>query len=142
MTGVDASHCGRRAWVPAHAAQLRPAAHAPSSCAPPRPVDTNVQRVLASRAFSVTPQRANLISDLYVSQIKAFKPTPFTAKDAEAATKSFELPSKPAVPETDISADSLSQYEAADVETEAVGSSGSVAAEEDWFVFEEAEEAH
>lgn len=82
-----------------------------------------------------------MISDLYVSQIKAFKPVAFTAKDAEESTKAFQLPSKPSVPESEISADALAQYEASDVETETVGSTGSAVAEEDWFVFEEAEEA-
>ncbi|CAK7905641.1 ATP synthase subunit H, mitochondrial [[Candida] anglica] len=99
-------------------------------------------RLLASkRFFSVTPQRSNLISDLYVTQIKAFKPTPVSEKEAASAVKAFQLPSKPSVPEAEISADALNQYESSEVETASAGSTGSIAAEEDWFVFEDAEEA-
>lgn len=86
-----------------------------------------------------------MVSELYIQQIKAFKPTPTSAKDAENAVKSFQLPTKPSVPENEISADALSQYESSEVEAEATKSASAdtgAAAEEDWFVFEEEEEGH
>lgn len=104
-----------------------------------------IQRSLsARRLFSISPQRSNLVSDLYIQQIKAFKPTPLSNKDAESSVKSFQLPNKPSVPESEISADALSQYESSDVETAAAepSSAAEPAAEEDWFVFEEEEEHH
>ena len=72
--------------------------------------------------FSVTPRRSNLIGDLYIQHIKAFKPKALTQADIDSAVK---------------------EYEASDVET---ASPSTVAAEqtkpdEDWFVFEEVEEA-
>lgn len=107
---------------------------------------TIIQRSLsARRLFSISPQRSNLVSDLYIQQIKAFKPTPLSNKDAESSVKSFQLPNKPSVPESEISADALNQYESSDVETAAAEPSSAgaePAAEEDWFVFEEEEEHH
>ncbi|OBA23857.1 F1F0-ATPase complex, subunit H [Metschnikowia bicuspidata var. bicuspidata NRRL YB-4993] len=100
-------------------------------------------RALSSRRlFSVTPQRSNLVSDLYVSQIKQFKPTQTSAEGAEGIKK-FQLPSKPAVPSEEVSADAVSAYESAAVETTSAPSTEAApAAEEDWFVFEEAEAEH
>lgn len=73
---------------------------------------------------------------MYVQQIKQFKPTA-VALDA-SAVKPFQLPSKPAVPSEEVSADAVAQYEASEVETASNPSSFSApAAEEDWFVFEE-----
>lgn len=84
-----------------------------------------------------------MISDLYIQQIKAFKPTPLSPSDIESAVQKFQLPAKPSIPDTEISADSLGQYEAADVETAPKETSGeAVPVEEDWFVFEEAEDHH
>lgn len=85
------------------------------------------------------------MSDLYIQQIKAFKPTPLSEKDIESSVKKFQLPAKPSVPEAEISADALSQYESSEVETETskpATSTNAASAEEDWFVFEEEEEHH
>lgn len=82
------------------------------------------------------------MSDLYVSNIKAFKPTPLSAKEAEAAVKAFQLPAQPSLPSEEISSDLLKEYEASEVETAATESTGSVAVEEDWFVFEEEASGH
>lgn len=89
----------------------------------------------------MTPNRNNLVADLYLLQIKQFKPTPVAADKAEGI-KAFQLPAKPAVPTDEVSADSIAAYEAADVETEAAPTGSAPAAEEDWFVFEEEEEHH
>ncbi|CUM45720.1 uncharacterized protein AC631_01598 [Debaryomyces fabryi] len=105
----------------------------------------SVRSLSARRLFSISPQRSNLVSDLYIQQIKAFKPTPFSSKDVESSVKTFQLPTKPSVPESEISADALSQYESSDVETATAEPSSvatDAAAEEDWFVFEEEEEHH
>lgn len=101
-----------------------------------------MQKISSRRLLSVTPRRSNLVSDLYIQNIKEFKPTPLSAKDLAAAVKSFQLPSKPVVPETEVAPEAISAYEASEVETEAVSSSAAPEATEDWFVFEEAEENH
>lgn len=88
--------------------------------------------------FTTTARRANLIADLYVKELKAFKPTPLSAADAQSATKPWKLPSPAKVPALEAEgADALAAYDAEPVE---VASSGNgVVAEEykpdDWFVF-------
>jgi F-type H+-transporting ATPase subunit h len=98
------------------------------------------QRV-AVRAFSAGVVRRNLIQDLYIKELKAFKPTPLSAKDAESATRPWKQPVAPAVPTGEVDATQLNEYEAAEVEV----ASGSAAAEEvseEWFVLEEPEDNH
>ncbi|KAM9935380.1 hypothetical protein OXX80_005047, partial [Metschnikowia pulcherrima] len=54
-----------------------------------------------------------------------------------------QLPAKPSIPSEEVTADAVSSYESAAVETASSPSSASEpAAEEDWFVFEEAEAEH
>lgn len=90
----------------------------------------------------MTPRRSSLVSDLYIQSIKEFKPTPLSAKDLAAAVKSFQLPAKPVVPETEVAPEAISAYEASEVETASVSQAAASEANEDWFVFEEAEENH
>lgn len=55
------------------------------------------------------------------------------------------MPQAPAVPQSAINAEAVKEYESSDVETAAVNPSASAEetkADEDWFVFEEVEEAH
>lgn len=89
-------------------------------------------------------RRSNLVSDLYVSNIKQFKPVPINQKEIETAVKSFKLPQAPSLPTEEISTASLGEYEAAEVETESTptATSATTQSNDDWFVFEEAEEHH
>lgn len=89
----------------------------------------------------MTPQRSNLIGELYIQQIKQFKPTPVPANASEGI-KEFKLPAKPAAPSDEVSSDAVAAYESAPVETESAPSGSAPAAEEDWFVFEDEEEHH
>lgn len=83
------------------------------------------------------------MSDLYVSQIQQFKPTPVKPSDVEGAIKSFTLPPKPSLPTEEITAEGVASYEALEVETEATpAGEAAPAANEDWFVFEEEAEHH
>jgi F-type H+-transporting ATPase subunit h len=92
----------------------------------------------AVRQFSTSARRANLISDLYVKELKAFKPTPLTTADAESATKAWKLPTAAKVPALEAEgADALASYDSAAVEV-ATSADGAVAQEykpDDWFVF-------
>lgn len=91
----------------------------------------------AVRQFTTSARRANLISDLYVRELKAFKPTPLTAADAETATKAWKLPQPAKIPALEAEgADALAAYDSAAVEVAAA--EGAVAQEykaDDWFVF-------
>ncbi|KAK6454540.1 F1F0-ATPase complex, subunit H [Scheffersomyces xylosifermentans] len=102
-----------------------------------------VIRLSSKRLFSITPRRSNLVSELYIQQIKAFKPTALSAKEIDSAVKAFQLPAKPSIPATEIAAEALAEYEASEVETASTpSSSGAAPVEEDWFVFEEEAEEH
>lgn len=83
-----------------------------------------------------------MVSDLYIEQIKQFKPTELSAQEIASAVKAFQLPAKASIPEAEVVAESLGEYEASEVETEAVSATGEPVAEEDWFVFEEQEDGH
>ncbi|GMG40793.1 unnamed protein product [Ambrosiozyma monospora] len=91
------------------------------------------------RQFSLTSTRSNLVSDLYISELKSFRPTPISTADAESATKPWKLPAASKIPSLDAEgADSLTEYDTAAVEV--VGSEGAKVEEyvaDDWFVFEE-----
>ncbi|KAK6203133.1 F1F0-ATPase complex, subunit H [Scheffersomyces amazonensis] len=105
-----------------------------------RPV---IRSVVSKRLFSMTPARNNLVSELYISQIKAFKPTAISPKELETAVKAFQLPPKATIPASELPTEAVAEYESSEVETETVSASGSsVGAEEDWFVFEEEDEHH
>ncbi|ODV94620.1 hypothetical protein PACTADRAFT_3505 [Pachysolen tannophilus NRRL Y-2460] len=95
------------------------------------------------RAFSVAPVRYNLISDLYVRELKSFKPAPLSEAEAASSTKPWAVPAAAKVPEVEGSAEELAAYDSAEVTTESVKEGEvSSAAEEDWFVFPEEEEHH
>ncbi|RSH87684.1 uncharacterized protein EHS24_000198 [Apiotrichum porosum] len=74
------------------------------------------QRVAApafARTFSVSAARADLVKDLYVNQLKAYK-VPAKAADAHAgAVRQFSAPAAPVVPAlpTDLAAE-LSKFDA------------------------------
>ncbi|KAH3659975.1 hypothetical protein OGAPHI_007180 [Ogataea philodendri] len=95
------------------------------------------------RNLSVSAVRNNLVADLYLKELKAFKPTPLSAADAEAATKAWKLPQAAKVPALEAEgADALAEYDSSKVEV--AENAGAATTEEynpdDWFVFEEEEE--
>ncbi|RCK67806.1 hypothetical protein Cantr_02889 [Candida viswanathii] len=103
-----------------------------------------VARLSSRRLFSITPRRSNLIGDLYIQHIKAFKPKALTQAEIDSAVQAFKLPAAPAVPTSAINAEAVKEYEASEVETAAVDPNAAATdskADEDWFVFEEVEEA-
>ncbi|TID19198.1 hypothetical protein CANINC_003768 [Pichia inconspicua] len=96
-----------------------------------------------ARSFSTTSRRANLIADLYVKELKAFKPTPLSAADAQSATKPWKLPQPAKVPAVEAEgADALAAYDAQTVEVAASGSDAQVQdyKPDEWFVFPADEE--
>lgn len=83
---------------------------------------------------------ADLIQDMYVRELRAYKPPQVKASDAEGHVQKFSAPKPPKSPEEADMASDLQSYENQQVEVEGQAPAGeSAAVEEDWF--EEEEEA-
>ncbi|KAI4136077.1 MAG: hypothetical protein LQ347_000127 [Umbilicaria vellea] len=88
-------------------------------------------------------RQADLVQDLYLRELKAYKPTPTKASDAEGHVQKFSAPKAPRSPEEGDIANDLKAYEAQQVEIEGQAVAGEAGvAEEDWFEEEEEGEAH
>lgn len=83
------------------------------------------------------------MQDLYLRELKAYKPTAIRASDAEGHVQKFSAPKAPRSPEEGDIANDLKAYEAQQVEIEGQAVAGEAGvAEEDWFEEEEEGEAH
>ncbi|KAG8632101.1 hypothetical protein KVT40_001241 [Elsinoe batatas] len=100
------------------------------------------QSNVAFRRTFITPtavRQADLVQDMYLRELKNYKPTPVKASDAEGSVQKFRLPTAPASPEEADIANELKAYESQVPEVEGQsGEPGAAPVEEDWF--EEAEE--
>ncbi|KAJ5093034.1 hypothetical protein N7456_008895 [Penicillium angulare] len=96
---------------------------------------------VARRTFLTSAvRRADPVQDLYLRELKAYKPTPIKAGDADAHVQKFALPSAPASPEEANLASELSSYESQVVEVEGQAAAGEAApVEESWFEEDEEE---
>ncbi|KAJ5174393.1 uncharacterized protein N7482_000270 [Penicillium canariense] len=99
--------------------------------------------VAARRTFLTSAvRRADQVQDLYLRELKAYKPTPVKPSDAEGNVHKFALPQAPASPEEANLASELSAYEAQQVEVEGQAAAGEAApVEESWFEEDEEEAA-
>ncbi|KAF2006952.1 hypothetical protein P154DRAFT_420938 [Amniculicola lignicola CBS 123094] len=98
---------------------------------------------IARRTFIVPTavRQVDLVQDLYLRELKAFKPTPIKPTDSEGHVQTFAIPKAPTSPEEGDIASELKAYETQQVEIE--GSStepGAAPVEEDWFEEEPEEE--
>ncbi|KAF9102612.1 hypothetical protein BGX27_010927 [Mortierella sp. AM989] len=97
---------------------------------------------MAVRSFTApsAPLMQDLLKDLYLKELKGYKPTP-EAKGADASSqvKEFKVPVAPAAPSVDAAAD-LSAWETANAEIAEAISDEAVEEEED--EVEEEEESH
>ncbi|KAK4128677.1 hypothetical protein N657DRAFT_639168 [Parathielavia appendiculata] len=89
-------------------------------------------------------RRADFVQELYLKELKAYKPAPIKESDSVGQVAVFSLPKAPKSPEEADLASSLKEYESMAVEVE--GQEGAVAGHaapvlEDWLVDEEEEEA-
>ncbi|KAI5360990.1 Putative ATP synthase, F0 complex, subunit H [Septoria linicola] len=103
------------------------------------------QNVSARRTFIATPVRAaDLVQDMYLKELKAYKPAPLKANDAEGQVQKFAIPTPPKSPEEADLQSGLQEYEQSTPEVQGASSDASAApVEQDWFVEEEEEaEAH
>ncbi|KAI9738057.1 MAG: hypothetical protein M1818_005485 [Claussenomyces sp. TS43310] len=86
---------------------------------------------------------ADLVQDLYLKELKSYKPTPVKPSDAEGNVQVWSAPKPPKSPEEADIANELKSYESSTVELEGQGDSGAPAAiEQDWFEEEPEQDEH
>ncbi|KAH3684578.1 hypothetical protein WICPIJ_004468 [Wickerhamomyces pijperi] len=103
-----------------------------------------IARRAITRSFSALPARQNSVADLYIKELKAFKPTTITEKDAEGSVRPWASPVAPQIPALEVdAATQLNDYDAAPVEVvEQSKSQDGEEISEEWFVLEEPEDDH
>ncbi|KAI5966399.1 ATP14 [Candida pseudojiufengensis] len=106
-----------------------------------------IARICSKRLLSATPKRSNLIGDLYVQNIRQFKPKALTQEEIDSAVKRFQLPGKPTIPQIhELSSENVKEYETSDVNTAAYDNEKVDTTEntkpdnDDWFVLDDVEE--
>ncbi|KAI2623029.1 ATP synthase H chain [Hypomontagnella submonticulosa] len=106
---------------------------------------TRVARVNAVRGFiaPTVSRRADFVQELYLKELKAYKPAPVKESDSVGQVQTFNIPKTPKSPEEADLASSLKEYESMAVEVEGNEgvAAGTPAVVEDWLVEEEEEEA-
>lgn len=85
-----------------------------------------------------------MIQDLYLKELRAYKPPPAKASDAEGHVQKFSPPTAPKSPEEANLASEMKEYEDQVVEIEGQAAAGETQAEEDFFedIEEDDEPAH
>jgi len=87
-------------------------------------------------------RQADLVQDLYLKELKAYKVPSVKPGDAEGQVQKFTIPKPPQSPEESDIASDLKAYEEQQVEVEGQAAAGeTTAVEEDWFEEEAEEEA-
>ncbi|KAI1202378.1 ATP synthase H chain [Nemania serpens] len=107
---------------------------------------TRIARANAVRGFiaPTVSRRADFVQELYLKELKAYKPSPVKDSDSVGQVQTFSTPKTPKSPEEADLATSLKEYESMAVEVEGnegATASSTPAAIEDWLVEEEEEEA-
>ena len=88
------------------------------------------------------PAIADPVQDLYLRELRNYKPTPAKASDADAHVAKFTAPKTPASPEESNIAADLKSYEGQQVEVEGQASTGEpTPVEEDWLEIEDPDAA-
>ncbi|OJJ76186.1 hypothetical protein ASPBRDRAFT_72201 [Aspergillus brasiliensis CBS 101740] len=97
---------------------------------------------VSRRTFLTSAVRqADPVQELYLRELRAYKPTPVKPGDADAHVQKFAVPAAPQSPEEANLANELKSYESQEVEVEGQAAAGEAApVEESWFE-EEPEEA-
>ncbi|GJJ76409.1 F-type H+-transporting ATPase subunit h [Entomortierella parvispora] len=98
---------------------------------------------MAVRSFTApsAPMMKDILKDLYIEEIKNYKPAPEAKGIDTSSVKTFSAPVAPQAPAVDAAAD-LSAWETANVEIAEAISEAEVVEEEEEEEEEEAEEAH
>jgi len=86
---------------------------------------------------------ADMVQDMYLKELKAYKAPPVKPSDAEGHVQKFTMPKPPASPEEADIAKDLKAYEDQVPEVEGqAAAEGASASEHDWFENAEEEEEH
>jgi F-type H+-transporting ATPase subunit h len=85
---------------------------------------------------------ADPVQDLYLRELRAYKPKPAKAGEAEAHVQKFTAPKPPPSPEESSLAGDLQAYETQAVEVEGQAVAGEEAPKEESWFEEDEEEAH
>ena len=86
---------------------------------------------------------ADLVQDMYLKELKAYKSPPVKPSDAEGHVQKFSMPKPPQSPEEADIAQDLKAYEDQVPEVEGqAGGEGAPAAEQDWFEEPEEDDEH
>ncbi|KZL79600.1 atp synthase complex subunit h [Colletotrichum incanum] len=109
-----------------------------------RPSAVQMRGFIAPTVSRRASDTADFVQELYLKELKAYKPTPVKDSDAQGQVQTFSLPQTPKSPEeTDLAA-SLKEYENMAVEVEGQDASAVAANGEpvkhDWLMIEEDEE--
>lgn len=84
----------------------------------------------------------DLVQEMYLKELKAYKAPPTKASDAEGQVLKFHMPAPPSSPEEADISSSLAEYEKQIPEVEGqAGSTGASDVESDWFEEPEEDEA-
>ncbi|MCJ1425351.1 hypothetical protein MMC29_003239 [Sticta canariensis] len=105
-----------------------------------RPAQVNV--LVSKRAFTAPTNvlRADIIQDIYIKEIRGYKPATLRSSDSDGHVQKFSVPKPPRSPEESDIANELKGYEAQQVEVEGQVASGEAnQVEEDWFEEDEEE---
>ncbi|KAH7368994.1 ATP synthase H chain [Plectosphaerella cucumerina] len=88
-------------------------------------------------------RRADFVQELYLKELKAYKPAAIKDSDAEGQVQTFTVPKTPASPEEADLASSLQEYEnmAVEVEGQEAGAVTSAPKKTSWLVEEDEGEA-
>ncbi|KIX03520.1 uncharacterized protein Z518_07073 [Rhinocladiella mackenziei CBS 650.93] len=86
-----------------------------------------------SFAVSSVARMPDLIQDMYLKELRAYKPPPSKASDAEGHVQKFTPPATPKSPEEANLAKEMKEYEDQVVEIEGQSATGETQAEEDFF---------
>jgi F-type H+-transporting ATPase subunit h len=101
----------------------------------------DIAHPLGPEAQLTNPLLADLVQDLYIKELKAYKAPAVKADDAQGQVSTFSPPSAPKSPEEADIANELKQYEASTVDIEGQAEGGAAEPEEHWFEEEPEEEA-
>jgi F-type H+-transporting ATPase subunit h len=79
--------------------------------------------------FTITPSlvltiAADIVQDLYLRELRAYKPPPGKPSDAEGHVQKFKMPTAPKSPEETSLANQVNEYESSAVEVEGQTSTG------------------
>ncbi|KAL3469815.1 ATP synthase complex subunit H-domain-containing protein, partial [Aspergillus californicus] len=99
-----------------------------------------VPSVVRRTFLTSTVRRADPVQELYLRELRAYKPTPVKPGDADAHVQKFSAPAAPTSPEEANLVNQLNSYESQEVEVEGQSVAGeSAPVEESWFEEEEEE---